>query len=222
MNTKICCSCKKEKPIEEFVKDNRKKDGYSTLCKECKRKRDNERYQILKLDPEYRKRRNETSQRSKLKHKDKVDQYNQEYNLRPEVVERKRNWQQERNAKSDLITRFRDIVHRCQARKKKKNVPCTIKWTDVQDIYTEICPLLEIPIKWDRTSGRDNFTPSIDRIIPEKGYVSGNIKIISNLANMMKSSATKEQLYTFAKNIKKYMEGEEIVQTIEKKESIEE
>ena len=25
MNTKICCSCKKEKPIEEFVKDNRKK-----------------------------------------------------------------------------------------------------------------------------------------------------------------------------------------------------
>lgn len=217
MNTKICCSCKKEKPIEEFVKDNRKKDGYSSLCKECKRKRDNERYQILKLDPEYRKRRNEANQRSKLKHKDRVDKYNQEYNLRPEVVERKRNWQQERNAKSDLITRFRDIVHRCQARAKEKNVPCTIKWTDIQDIYTEICPLLEIPIKWDRTSGRDNFTPSIDRIIPEKGYVPGNIKIISNLANMMKSSATKEQLYTFAKNIKKYMEGEEIVQTIEKK-----
>lgn len=39
---------------------------------------------------------------------------------------------------------------------------------------------------------------------------------------MMKSSASKEQLYTFAKNIKKYMEGEEIVQTIENNESIEE
>ena len=38
--TKICCNCGQEKPIDEFVKDNRRKDGHSTLCKECKRARD--------------------------------------------------------------------------------------------------------------------------------------------------------------------------------------
>ena len=38
---------------------------------------------------------------------------------------------------------------------------------------------------------------------------------------MMKSSATLEQLKTFAKNILNYMNCEEIVQTIENKESIE-
>ena len=222
MSTKICRCCKKEKPIEEFVKDNRSKDGYSTQCKECKKIESNERYNRLKNDPEFRKKHNESNRKSKLKNKEHIDEYNAEYRMRPEVIERMRNYHQERNKKSDLITRYRDIVHRCQARAREKGIPCTIKWTDIQAIYIDTCPLLEIPINWDRTSGRDNGTPSIDRVIPEKGYVPGNIRIISNLANMMKSSASKEQLYTFAKNIKKYMEGEEIVQTIENDESIEE
>lgn len=37
----------------------------------------------------------------------------------------------------------------------------------------------------------------------------------------MKSYANKEQLLTFSKNIEKYINCEEIVQTIENKESIE-
>lgn len=41
---------------------------------------------------------------------------------------------------------------------------------------------------------------SLDKIIPEKGYVKGNVQIISNLANRMKSSATQEQILTFSKN----------------------
>lgn len=55
--TKICCQCKIEKPLEDFVKDNRRPDGHSTLCKECKRKRDRERYARIKNDPEYHKRK---------------------------------------------------------------------------------------------------------------------------------------------------------------------
>jgi hypothetical protein len=61
----------------------------------------------------------------------------------------------------------------------------------------------------------------LDKIIPELGYVKGNVRIISTLANTMKSNATKDQLLTFAKNIESYMNGEDIVQTTENLESVE-
>ena len=123
---------------------------------------------------------------------------------------------------SSLEGLFKDMIHRCKTRANEKNLPCTITWEDLESLYTENCPLLEISLNWHSCAeGRDEHTPSVDRIIPELGYVPGNVRIISNLANMMKSYANKEQLLTFARNIENYMNCEEIVQPIENKESIE-
>lgn len=35
MKTKICCVCKKEKPVSEFHKDKHTPDGYRYSCKAC-------------------------------------------------------------------------------------------------------------------------------------------------------------------------------------------
>lgn len=43
-------------------------------------------------------------------------------------------------------------------------------------------------------SGYFDDSPSIDRIIPELGYTKGNIRVISNRANLLKSNATIEEL----------------------------
>jgi ribosomal protein S25 len=44
---KICYECKIEKPINEFYHNKSLKDGYSNLCKECQRKRE-EKYDEFK------------------------------------------------------------------------------------------------------------------------------------------------------------------------------
>lgn len=73
---------------------------------------------------------------------------------------------------------------------------------DSIDIPTH-CPYLEMELDY---TVRDNtiFHPngvSIDRIDPTVRYQEGNVRVISMLANMMKTAATRDQLLMFAKNV---------------------
>ena len=73
---------------------------------------------------------------------------------------------------------------------------------EVEDIVIpKKCPYLEIDLEFVNHHSPNYF--SIDRIDSSKGYVKGNIQIISLLANIMKNEATNEQLRTFANNILK-------------------
>ena len=53
---------------------------------------------------------------------------------------------------------------------------------------------------------KDNYenSPSLDRIDNNKGYIKGNVWVISKKANSMKNSATFNELNTFCQNIKRY------------------
>jgi hypothetical protein len=50
------------------------------------------------------------------------------------------------------------------------------------------CPVLHIPLVVTQDKRTDN-TPSVDRIIPSKGYVRGNVRVISWRANRQKNDA---------------------------------
>jgi hypothetical protein len=68
-------------------------------------------------------------------------------------------------------------------------------------VIPERCPVLDIPLKMHVGSGRAGprpDSPSLDRIDPARGYVKGNVQVISGLANAMKNNATPEQLLKFA------------------------
>ena len=42
-----------------------------------------------------------------------------------------------------------------------------------------------------------NLSPSLDRIIPKKGYVYDNLVIVSDIVNRLKSDATLEDMENF-------------------------
>lgn len=68
-------------------------------------------------------------------------------------------------------------------------------------VYPNFCPILNIPIT--RKLSRDNF-PSVDRVDNSKGYVKGNVRVISHKANRMKQDNTVETL----EKLLQYLRGE--------------
>jgi hypothetical protein len=82
------------------------------------------------------------------------------------------------------------MVYTARQRAKRLRVPCTIS---VEDIHIpDRCPALGIPII--SGAGRQNGSPSLDRIRPELGYVPGNVAVISDLANRIKQNASSAQV----------------------------
>ena len=69
------------------------------------------------------------------------------------------------------------------------------------------CPLLGIPLVLHYyskfTKGGDPAAPSLDRIDPAKGYVKGNVAVISYRANSLKRDANVAELETLVKNLRK-------------------
>jgi hypothetical protein len=80
---------------------------------------------------------------------------------------------------------------RLRSRAKEKGLAFNIDESDI--IIPRKCPILGIPLKFHRNGHRAN-TPSVDRINSKKGYVKGNIAIISQKANAAKSDLTKQQI----------------------------
>jgi hypothetical protein len=67
----------------------------------------------------------------------------------------------------------------------------------VKSIAPAKCPVFNRRFV-DRGVGFSPWSPSIDKIDPAKGYVRGNVQVISMLANAMKRNATPAQLRQFA------------------------
>lgn len=79
-------------------------------------------------------------------------------------------------------------------RAKLKGLDFNLTLDDIPQIPKK-CPVLGIPIIENKGSHQptDN-SPSVDRIDSTKGYIKGNIRIISNRANRIKADATIEEL----------------------------
>lgn len=74
-------------------------------------------------------------------------------------------------------------------RSRAKNLMFDLDNNYIYAMLPETCPVLGNTIIYDNKRGYRPDSPSIDRIDPSKGYVKGNVAVISFRANMIKSDA---------------------------------
>lgn len=81
-----------------------------------------------------------------------------------------------------------------------RKVPFNLTVKYLESIKTDVCPVFKTPFEWQPfgSGNKTNTSPTLDRIIPELGYVEGNVVWISDLANRIKSEATEVELYAVA------------------------
>lgn len=98
-----------------------------------------------------------------------------------------------------IITRFRN---RAMESARRKGYDFDLDRCDI--IIPITCRYLNTTLDYSSDPKNlipDENKPSLDRIDSSKGYIKGNIQIISLMANKIKTSATKEQLINFAAQI---------------------
>ena len=115
----------------------------------------------------------------------------------------------ERNEAIKLAWRNRNknhiMLYGAKQRAKRDGLECTITLADI--IMPPACPLLGIPLAYgQRRGGAVNGSPTLDRIDNSKGYVPGNVWVISYRANKIKNDATLEELFLLARKLSEKLE----------------
>jgi len=89
------------------------------------------------------------------------------------------------------------LVRQARRRAVRKDLPFDLVAEDL--LVPDYCPALGIPLF--RAAGRKAQgpnSPTLDRIVPDLGYVRGNVRVISARANQIKSDATPAELLRVA------------------------
>lgn len=77
----------------------------------------------------------------------------------------------------------------------KNGTPFEVSFDYIMSLPSDTCPVFGHPLEWGTGS---NFTASLDKVIPAKGYTEGNVVWMSRRANTLKRDASFgeiEQLY---------------------------
>ena len=98
------------------------------------------------------------------------------------------------------------LLKKAKHRAKVLGLEFNIEISDI--VIPEYCPVLGLKILKNSDDRFVDNSPSLDRIDINRGYVKGNVKVISMKANRLKNNATIEEV----KKILKYMENNILIQ----------
>ena len=90
------------------------------------------------------------------------------------------------------------LLRQAKRRAKVKKLEFNLTKEDI--IIPDKCPIMNLKLEYKPYKFYE-YSPSLDRIDNSKGYIKGNIQVISTLANRMKWNSTEQQLIQFAQGI---------------------
>lgn len=125
----------------------------------------------------------------RLDNPDKMQSYRKVFN------EYRKKWQKEWTIKNPEKT----ILRKTKVKAKRYNQEFNLTIEDIT--IPEFCPYLNIKLETNNRTPNLDSLPSIDRIDNTKGYIKGNIQIISYKANRCKNNLSVPELKLFAQNV---------------------
>ena len=134
--------------------------------------------------------------------------------------EYQRKWMQKSNRNRPSIATKRFFIFRSsklKERARNKGVDFDLSGEYLSEIWPEDgqCPALKIKMEKGTEGMSAFYSPSIDRINPNLGYLKGNVQWVSKLANQIMSNATPDQVIMvgeYFKKITKELENEKAFQ----------
>lgn len=184
VSVKECNKCILVCPIVDFDKRSHSKDGLTGECKQCISKR-NKLYRAL--------------------HRDELDTHNKIYRKenigKIKAQKRQHYWDNRETIRLDTKVRHKNnpinsMFLSAKRRANKNNLPFLITKEYLLGIWPKDnkCPILGIELKVGNRKEKTD-SPSLDRLIPEFGYVPGNVAIISNRVNFLKRDETDPSIF---------------------------
>src|SRR5205814_8594981 len=99
------------------------------------------------------------------------------------------------------LSRTKEYRMLMQAQKRAKRAGKVFKLTVTDICIPKRCPLLDIPLVMNTHRRFHANNPSLDQINPSKGYIPGNVWVISWRANVIKHNASLKELKRLVRNL---------------------
>ncbi len=120
--------------------------------------------------------------------------YHKEYGSRPSTIKRIKSY------RASDVYRIGVMLGNARRRARKTGVEFDLKREDL--IVPDVCPIFGVKLRWGDKVGMP-WSPSLDRIDPKRGYVRGNIAIMSFRANFIKNDGSADEHLAIAAFMKR-------------------
>ena len=206
---KRCTICSEEKAEKEFGPSKSSRDGLRSSCKPCESERTSKIRQKLNANASERIRNDGDKMCSECGETKSLSEFvvsilcsdgRAGYCSACDRKKRRERRSDPSRNKMQLETERRYRAERpefclwlsARRRAKKRGIEFSISTSDIT--IPDVCPILGIPLGKSGKRGPSSGSPTLDRLDNERGYVPGNVAVISHRANTLKSNISLDEI----------------------------